>query len=112
MTRIKRGNIAKQRRNKVLKLTRGQKGTNSKLFRVANQQLLKALKSAYFDRKKNKRNYRSLWIANINAKARNYNLTYNLYIHQLKQINVGLNRKMLSFLSNQQNYLFYKLMFL
>ena len=67
MVRIKRGNIARKRRKKVLKLAKGFKGAHSKLFRVANQQVMKALKYSYVGRKQKKRVFRRLWITRINA---------------------------------------------
>ena len=60
MTRVKRGNVARKRRNKVLKLAKGFRGSHSKLFRTANQQVMKALRNAYRDRRKKKRDFRSL----------------------------------------------------
>nr|YP_009674946.1 ribosomal protein L20 [Rhizochromulina marina]QDH81797.1 ribosomal protein L20 [Rhizochromulina marina] len=67
------------------------------MFRVANQQVMKALKYSYMGRKRKKRQFRRLWISRINAETReSLRLSYSLYIHQLKQANIGLNRKMLS----------------
>ena len=86
MVRIKRGNIARKRRKKVLKLAKGFKGAHSKLFRVANQQVMKALKYSYVGRKQKKRVFRRLWITRINAITRN----------RYKKENIGLNRKILS----------------
>jgi large subunit ribosomal protein L20 len=63
MTRVKRGNVARKRRKKILKLAKGFRGSHSTLFRTANQQVMKALRSAYRDRKKRKRDFRRLWIA-------------------------------------------------
>lgn len=62
MTRIKRGSVARKRRKKILKITEGFRGSHSKLFRTANQQALKALKYAYFDRRRKKRVLKSTWI--------------------------------------------------
>ncbi len=96
MTRVKRGNVARKRRNKVLKLAKGFRGSHSTLFRTANQQVMKALRSAYRDRKKKKRDFRRLWIARINAASRQHGLSYSQLIGNLKKANVNLNRKMLS----------------
>jgi large subunit ribosomal protein L20 len=97
MVRIKRGNIARKRRKKVLKLAKGFKGAHSKLFRVANQQVMKALKYSYVGRKQKKRVFRRLWITRINAITRNrYNKPYNKFMHEIKKENIGLNRKILS----------------
>ena len=96
MTRIKRGNVARKRRNKVLKITDGFRGSSSILFRPANQQKLKALKYAYRDRNQRKRQFRSLWIVRMNAAARLYGLNYSELLHSLKKANMLLNRKMLA----------------
>nr|QCI05035.1 ribosomal protein L20 [Callithamnion tetricum] len=96
MTRVKRGNIARKRRKKVLKLAKGFRGSHSKLFRTAKQQVLKSLKYSYVGRKHKKRNYRRLWILRINAAISLYNLNYSQFIYFLKKSNVALNRKMIS----------------
>nr|YP_010851238.1 ribosomal protein L20 [Aphanocladia delicatula]WGH14219.1 ribosomal protein L20 [Aphanocladia delicatula] len=96
MTRIKRGNVARKRRKKILKLAKGFRGSHSKLFRTAKQQVLKALKYSYIGRKHRKRNYRRLWIVRINAAVRFYNMNYSQFIYLLKKSNIALNRKILS----------------
>ena len=96
MSRVKRGNVARQRRKKILKLAKGFRGSHSKLFRTANQQVMKALRNAYRDRRKRKRDFRRLWITRINAAARMNGLSYSKLTHQLKKAEVGLNRKMLA----------------
>jgi large subunit ribosomal protein L20 len=96
MTRVKRGNVARKRRNKILKLAKGFRGSHSTLFRTANQQVMKALRSAYRDRKKKKRDFRSLWITRINAASRQHGLSYSRLIGNLKKANIQLNRKMLA----------------
>ena len=96
MARVKRGNVARKRRNKVLKLAKGFRGSHSKLFRTANQRVMKALTNAYRDRRKKKRDYRRLWIARINAAVRPHGLSYSRFIGALKKSEIGLNRKMLS----------------
>ncbi|MFM7364440.1 MAG: 50S ribosomal protein L20 [Cuspidothrix sp.] len=96
MTRVKRGNVARKRRNKILKLAKGFRGSHSTLFRTANQQVMKALRSAYRDRKKKKRDFRRLWITRINAASRQHGLSYSKLIGNLKKANVELNRKMLA----------------
>ena len=70
MARVKRGNVARKRRNKILRLARGFQGSNGSLFRTANQRVMKALCNAYRDRRRRKRDFRRLWIARINAAAR------------------------------------------
>ncbi|MDF5712994.1 MAG: 50S ribosomal protein L20 [Rhizonema sp. NSF051] len=96
MTRVKRGNVARKRRNKILKLAKGFRGSHSTLFRTANQQVMKALRSAYRDRKNRKRDFRRLWIARINAAARLHGMSYSKLIGNLKKANILLNRKMLA----------------
>jgi large subunit ribosomal protein L20 len=96
MVRIKRGNIARKRRKKILKLAKGFKGTHSKLFRIVNQQVMKSLIYSYVDRKKKKRNFRQLWITRINSAAQLNHINYSLLINRLKVSRIILNRKMLS----------------
>jgi large subunit ribosomal protein L20 len=96
MTRVKRGNVARKRRNKVLKLAKGFRGSHSRLFRIANQQVMKALRSAYRDRRRRKRDFRRLWIARINAASRQHGMSYSQLIGNLKRADVMLNRKMLA----------------
>jgi large subunit ribosomal protein L20 len=96
MVRVKRGNVARKRRNKVLRIASGFRGAHSKLFRLANEQVMKALRYSYVGRKRKKREFRSLWIVRINAAARAKGLTYSLLMSKLKNLKVGLNRKMLA----------------
>jgi large subunit ribosomal protein L20 len=106
MTRVKRGNVAIKRRKKILKLAKGYRGSHSKLFRIANQQVMKALKYAYTGRKLKKRSFRSLWIIRINAALQQKNLKYNNFITMLKKKNIALNRKMISQLAVIDNTTF------
>ena len=94
--RIKRGFKARRRRKNVLKLARGFRGGRSKLFRTAADSLDKALMYAYRDRKARKRDFRSLWIARINAGARMNALSYSRLINGLKLANIELDRKVLA----------------
>ena len=96
MTRLKRGFVARQRRKKVLNLTKGFRGSSSVLFRPANQRKMKALRFSYRDRRQRKRALRSLWITRINAAARRSNLNYNQLIYKFKQLNIHINRKWLA----------------
>ena len=96
MVRVKRGNVARKRRQKVLNRAKGFRGAHSKLFRTANQQVMKALRYAYVGRKEKKRKFRQLWITRINAAAAAHNMKYNVFISKLKRTNINLNRKMLS----------------
>lgn len=79
-----------------MKLAKGFRGSHSTLFRTANQQVMKALRNAYRDRRKKKRDFRGLWIARINAAARSQGLNYSQLINKLKKANIQLNRKMLA----------------
>jgi large subunit ribosomal protein L20 len=94
--RIKRGNKARRRRKKVLKLAKGYRGGRSKLFRTAADAVDKALMYAYRDRKARKRDFRQLWIARINAAARLHDLSYSKFMHGLKLAHVELDRKVLA----------------
>lgn len=96
MSRVKRGNVARKRRKKVLKLAKGFRGSHSRLFRTANQQVMKALRNAYRDRRKRKRDFRRLWITRINAAARQQGISYSQLTGQLRKANILLNRKMLA----------------
>ncbi len=96
MARVKRGNVARKRRNKILRLARGFRGGNGTLFRTANQRVMKALCNAYRDRRRRKRDFRRLWIARINAAARLNGLSYSKFIYSLKEKNIALDRKMLA----------------
>lgn len=97
MVRVKRGNVARKRRKKVLSLAKGFRGTHSKLFRVANAQVIKALKYSYVGRKQKKRQFRKLWITRLNAATRSLGgKNYSTFIHKVKKSKIELNRKMLS----------------
>ncbi|HHU33372.1 MAG: 50S ribosomal protein L20 [Zhaonellaceae bacterium] len=96
MARIKRGVTAHRRHKKILKLAKGYRGAKSKLFRPANQQVMRSLAYAYAHRKKRKGDFRKLWITRINAAARMQGLSYNRFISGLKQAGVEINRKMLA----------------
>ncbi len=96
MARVKRGNVARKRRNKILRIARGYQGGSGKLFRTANQRVMKALCNAYRDRKRRKRDFRKLWIARINAAARLNGVSYSQLMGNLKKADVRINRKMLA----------------
>jgi large subunit ribosomal protein L20 len=96
MVRVKRGNVARKRRNKILSLASGYRGAHSALFRVANQQVMKALRYSYVGRKQKKRIFRRIWISRINASSRINGISYSQLINKLKKSNIDLNRKMLS----------------
>ena len=96
MVRVKRGNVARKRRKKILSLASGYRGAHSVLFRVANQQVMKALRYSYVGRKQKKRIFRKIWISRINAASRLNGTSYSRLIHKFKESNIDLNRKMLS----------------
>ena len=97
MTRVKRGNVARKSRNKILELNRGYRGSHSTLVRTAKQRTLKALTSSYDGRRKKKRDFRQLWIKRINGAVRTLgSVTYSKIMHKMKKNQVNLNRKMLS----------------
>ena len=96
MARVKGGMNAKKKHNRVLKLAKGYRGARSKQYRVAKQTVMKALSTAYAGRKQKKRQFRTLWIARINAAARMNGLSYSKFMYGLKLANIDLNRKILS----------------
>src|SRR5512136_1002588 len=96
MTRIKTGPYRRQHHKKVLKMTKGQFGTRHRLFRRANEAMLKSLWYAYRDRRNRKRDLRKLWIVRINAAARLNGTTYSRLIAKLHAAGILLNRKMLA----------------
>ena len=96
MARVKNGPHGRRRHKKVLKLTKGQYGSKSKLFRRANEAMLKSLWYSYRDRRNRRRDLRRLWIARINAASRLNGVTYSKLIHLLKKADIQINRKMLS----------------
>jgi large subunit ribosomal protein L20 len=96
MARVKSGYRRRQRHKKVLKFTKGQKGSKHLLFRRANEAMLKSLWYAFRDRRIRKRDLRKLWIARINAAARLNGTTYSRLIHGMKKTNIELNRKVLA----------------
>jgi|TARA_B110000902_G_scaffold256065_1_gene322316 large subunit ribosomal protein L20 len=100
MVRITRGSHSRFKHKKVLNAAKGYKGAHSKLFRPANQQVMKALCYSYSHRKKQKRAWRSLWIRQINGAANQQGTNYSRFISQLKTVGVGLNRMQLAQLAN------------
>ncbi len=94
--RVKGGFVTRRRHKKVLKLTRGQWGTKHRLFRRANEAMMKSLWYAYRDRRQRRRDLRRLWIARINAAARMNGMNYSRFMHGLKLANVELDRKVLA----------------
>ena len=96
VARVKRGVTARRRHKKVLELTRGQWGSNHRLYRRAHEAMLHSLSYAYRDRRDRKGQFRRLWIARINAAARLAGVSYSTFMHRLKEAGIQLNRKMLA----------------
>jgi len=96
MARVKRGNIARKRHKKLLKLAKGYRGSLSKLYRPAKQAVLHALTNSYRDRRRKKRDFRSLWIVRINAGLAKHNLSYSKFMGQCKLKKIQVNRKLLA----------------
>ena len=96
MARVKRAVNARKNHKKVLKLAKGYYGGKSRLFRTANESVIRALRNAYVGRRLKKRDFRQLWIARINAATRMNGMSYSKFISGLKKAGVNINRKMLS----------------
>lgn len=96
MPRAKGGIVLRRRHNKILKLTKGQRMSRHLLWRRANEAMLKSLFYATRDRRNRKRDMRGLWIARINAAARQNGITYSRLMHALKQADIVLDRKILA----------------
>ncbi|NLM75205.1 MAG: 50S ribosomal protein L20 [Clostridiaceae bacterium] len=96
MARVKGGVRTRARHKKVLKLAKGYFGAKSKLYRTANEAVMKSLSYAYRDRKQKKRDFRKLWITRINAAARMNGLSYSKFMNGLKKSGINLNRKILA----------------
>lgn len=96
MARVKRAVNAHKKRRKIFKLAKGYYGAKSKQYRSAKEAVLKSQKYAYIGRKQKKRNYRSLWIARINAAARINGISYSRMMDGLKKAGVEVNRKILA----------------
>ncbi|HBZ7129677.1 TPA: 50S ribosomal protein L20 [Clostridium botulinum] len=96
MARVKRSKNARKNHKKVLKLAKGYYGGKSKLFKTANESVIRALRNSYVGRKNKKRDYRRLWIARINAATRINGLSYSKFMNGIKLAGIDINRKMLS----------------
>jgi large subunit ribosomal protein L20 len=94
--RIRRGSAGVKRHKKILKLAKGFIGARSRIFKVANIAVMKALKYAYRDRRTTKRNMRRLWIVRINAAVRERGMSYSKFVNACKKANIVINRKMLA----------------
>lgn len=96
MPRVKGGTVTRARHNKTLKLAKGYRGSRSKLYRPANEQVMKSLAYAYRDRRQRRRDFRKLWITRINAAARTNGMSYSRFISGLRNSGLEINRKMLA----------------
>lgn len=96
MARVKRAVNARKNHKKVLKLAKGYYGGKSKLFKTANESVIRALRNAYVGRRLKKRDYRRLWIVRINAATRMNGLSYSRFMNGIKLAGIDINRKMLS----------------
>lgn len=109
MPRVKKGVTAHRRHKKILKLAKGYRGSKSKLFKKANETVMKALYYARRDRRAKKGEFRRLWIARINAAARINGISYSQLMNGLKKAGVQVNRKMLADLAINDSAAFGKL---
>ena len=96
MARVKGAMMTRKRRKKILKLSKGYFGAKSKLFRTANEAVMKSLRYAYIGRKHKKRDFRRLWITRISAACKLNGMNYSTFMHGLKTAGIEINRKMLS----------------
>ena len=94
--RVKRGTVSRRKHNKLLEQAAGYRGTRSSLVRTAKQAVLQAGSYAYAGRKNRKRDFKSLWITRISEAAKQHDLPYSKFIHQLKKANITLDRKILA----------------
>ena len=96
MPRVKRGVTARASHKKILDAAKGYRGRRKNVFRIANEAVMKAGQYAYRDRRQRKRQFRALWIARINAAARQHGLTYSVFMNGLNRAEIGIDRKVLS----------------
>lgn len=96
MPRVKRGVVARASHKKILDLAKGYRGRRKNVYRIAKQAVMKAGQYAYRDRRQKKRQFRTLWIARINAAAREQGMTYSVFMNGLKKANIQVDRKVLS----------------
>lgn len=96
MPRVKRGVTAHARHKKILKLAKGYRGRRKNVYRIAKEAVMKAGQYAYRDRRQRKRQFRTLWIARINAAAREFGLSYSVFMNGLKKASIDIDRKVLA----------------
>jgi large subunit ribosomal protein L20 len=108
--RVKRGIVRHRRHKKVRKLTKGYQGLGHSTFVKSKERMIKAGQHAFMDRRKKKRNFRSLWIVRLNAAVRDAGGKYSVFINQLKKHNIALDRKVLSELAINEPEVFKKIL--
>jgi large subunit ribosomal protein L20 len=96
MARVKRGTVSRRKHNKLLSLTKGYRGTRSKLVKIAHEAELHARQYAFHGRKLRKRDFRALWITRISEALKTEEINYSTFINKLKKANITLDRKILS----------------
>lgn len=109
MARVKRGMTSHAKHKKVLKSAKGYFGSKSTLFKTANEAVMRSMANSYIGRKRRKRDFRKLWIARINAAARQNGLSYSKFMCGLKKANIDVNRKILADLAVNDSSTFSKL---
>ncbi len=107
--RVKGGFVSRRRRKKILELAKGFRGGRSKLFRTAKNAVIKALTYSYRDRRRRKRDFRSVWIVRINAAARENGISYSQFMNGLQKANVLLDRRVLAYLALEDTVAFARL---
>lgn len=100
--RVKRGTVRHAKHKKIIKKAKGYIGRRKSVFKLAKQASLKAGQYAYRDRKKNKSNFRAIWIVKINAAARSYGMSYSQFMNKLAIAKIEINRKHLAFLAEHE----------
>ena len=109
MPRVKRGNVHKNRRRRILKQAKGYYGADSRLYASARDAVDRAMQFAYEGRKRKKRDFRRLWITRINAACRQHDISYSRFMAGLKAAGVGLDRKVLAEIAVQDPVAFEQL---
>lgn len=109
MTRIKTGSVRTKRHRKIIKLNKGFVGSNSKLFKAANQKMLHSLNYSLIDRRRKKRDYKKIWIQRINAVLRENNSKYSLFMNRIKKSKILINKKILANLALKDKKTFQKI---
>lgn len=100
--RVKRGTVRHSKHKKIIKMAKGYQGRRNSVFKLAKQAVLKAGQHAYRDRRVKKREFRNLWILNINAAVRKYDMSYSVFINKLSAKKIELNRKILADIANNE----------